>query len=265
MTRPAAKRSLGQNFLVSRGVARRILDAVEPPAGAVLEIGPGRGALTEGLLSRFAPVVAVELDGELAAGLRERWGPAGLVVHETDVLALDLAGVRTQTGGAPLTIVGNLPYNVSKPIAMLLVRARYEIGGAVLMFQREVAQRLVARPGSRAYGPLTVLAGACFRIEKLFDVAPGAFRPRPGVVSSVTRWRRLAEPLPHADEPPLRACLAGCFARRRRTLRNNLRAALGEVAAGELLAKVGFDGETRAEQLSPAELRHLAALWPPES
>jgi 16S rRNA (adenine1518-N6/adenine1519-N6)-dimethyltransferase len=262
MKRPPAKRSLGQNFLVDPGVVRRILQSVHEPPGGVVEIGPGHGALTAGLVARFPCVAAIELDRRLVAHLKNEFGEAGLVVHEADVLSIELSSLRDLMGGARLTVVGNLPYNISKPIAMLLVRERAEIDSAVLMFQREVAQRLTASAGTRAYGPLTVLAGACFTIERLFDVSPGAFRPRPGVVSTVTRWRSRPDPLPEAEETALRTCLAACFTRRRRTILNNLRNALGDGAARALLKRTGIDGASRAEQLPPDGLRELARQWP---
>jgi 16S rRNA (adenine1518-N6/adenine1519-N6)-dimethyltransferase len=134
------------------------------------------------------------------------------------------------------------------------------------MFQREVADRLTAVPGTGAYGPLTVLAGRAYRIERLFDLPPGAFRPRPKVVSTVTRWTPLAaEGLPPSLVPPLREVLRVAFARRRQTLRKNLRAALqgGDEAAARLLANAGLDGALRAEAIPPEGFVRLASAWPP--
>jgi 16S rRNA (adenine1518-N6/adenine1519-N6)-dimethyltransferase len=160
-------------------------------------------------------------------------------------------------------LAGNLPYNISKPVALKLVAERAALDRAVLMFQREVAARLTARPDSRDYGPLTVLCGEVFRVERLFDLPAQAFRPRPRVVSTVTRWhRRPAADLDDLGERRLRAVLSASFARRRQTLRNNLRAALGADAAEALLERTGLDGAARAEQLVPAAFRSLAAQWP---
>lgn len=262
-----ARRRFGQNFLVSVEIARRIVDALAPgPGEAVLEIGPGRGALTEHLIAAAGRVAAVEIDRDLADRLARRFG-SSLALFRDDILRFDFARVAAALGAweeAPLAVAGNLPYNVSKPVAMKLVRERARIARAVLMFQREVASRLTAGPGGRDYGPLTVLAGAAFRIERLFDLPPAAFRPRPAVVSTLTRWTPVEAPPDDASLERLRACLAACFARRRRTVLNNLRAALpgGEDDARRRLAAAGIDGGARPEALPPRAYRALAADWP---
>ncbi len=244
-----------------------IRDALSPgPGEAVLEIGPGRGALTAALVDTGRAVVAVEIDRALAAHLRERFAGRPLEVLEQDVLDLDFGSVAARAGlpgDAPVVVAGNLPYNVSKPIAMRIVEERARVPRAVLMFQREVADRLVALPGTKEYGPLTVLAGLAFRIERILDLPPGAFRPRPKVTSTVTRWlRREPEVLDGALEPALRRVLRAAFARRRGTLRVNLRAALGETAAASLCSAAGIDDGLRAERLSPDAFVRLAAAWP---
>jgi 16S rRNA (adenine1518-N6/adenine1519-N6)-dimethyltransferase len=258
---------MGQNFLVDRGAVERIVDALQIRAGeAVLEIGPGHGALTGALIREAGRIAAVELDGKLVQELGARYDPSRLLLIHDDILAVALQEIPGRLGleGAPLVVAGNLPYSVSKPLALRLVGARAAIGRAALMFQREVALRLTSPPGSRDYGPLTVLAGLAFSIRRLFDLAPGAFRPRPQVASSVTLWRpRDDSPLNSGIEPRLRSCLAGCFAHRRQTLRNNLRAALGDAArADALLGSAGLDGALRAEALSPEQFVRLARLWP---
>jgi 16S rRNA (adenine1518-N6/adenine1519-N6)-dimethyltransferase len=261
-------RGLGQNFLVDRPAIERILDALAPTDGdAVLEIGPGRAALTEKLLTRVTRIAAVELDPALAATLRTRFPADRLLLIEQDVLRLSLATVAERLGlaeGARLTVVGNLPYSISKPLAMRFVEQRRLLTRAVLMFQKEVADRLVAHPGSRAYGPLTVLTGLTFDVERLFDLGPGSFRPRPKVDSTVTRWTpRADDPLDAQLERSLRLCLTACFASRRRTLRNNLRHALGSTDRVEtILDRAGLDGGARAEQLEPAQFVRLAREWP---
>ena len=258
---PRPRRRFGQNFLVDARAVRRIVEGLAPRTDeTVVEIGPGRGALTEALLARVPRVTAIELDRDLAALLVARFGPERLHLLERDVLDVELAGL-----GPPLAIVGNLPYNVSKPVAMKIVGERAAIDRAVLMFQREVADRLLAVPGTPAYGPLTVLAGLAFRIERLFDLPPGAFHPRPAVVSTVTRWTRHdAERLPAAIEPSLRAVLRAGFARRRQTLLRNLRSSLpgGETEALALLRGAAVDGALRAEALPPEAFLAIAALWP---
>jgi len=224
----------------------------------VVEIGPGRGALTEAIVAAGVPIVAIEIDRDLAAALRARFDERSCRVIEDDILDVPLASL-----GDRLLIVGNLPYNISKPVAMKLVNERRCVGRAVLMFQREVADRLTAHPGTKEYGPLTVLAGRAFTIERLFRLPPGAFRPSPKVVSTVTRWiPRPAGELPDALVPALQHTLRASFAHRRQTLQKNLRHQLGEDEATvrRPLAAASIDGSARAESLSPEEFVRLAAI-----
>lgn len=265
--RPAADKRLGQNFLVDRTAASRIVDSLEIESGEpVLEIGPGRGALTDSLIRKAGRIAAVELDERLVSELAARHDRSRLLLIHDDILKVALGEIaaRLDLPHAPLVVAGNLPYNISKPLALKLVEARDGIDRAALMFQKEVALRLTASPGCRDYGPLSVLAGLAYSIRRLFDLAPGAFRPRPKVASSVTLWRRRSgSPLDPDLEPRLRACLAACFARRRQTLRNNLRAALRSAEeADRLLGSAELDGSLRAEALSPAQFVRLARLWP---
>jgi 16S rRNA (adenine1518-N6/adenine1519-N6)-dimethyltransferase len=267
-TNPRAKKHLGQHFLIDRAAVRRIVDTLDPRSGEpLLEIGPGPGALTAALIERCGRIAAVELDAELAAALRERFDERRLVLLREDVLRLDPSTVREALGTPatqPLAVAGNLPYNISKPIVMWLVAHRGAFERGVLMFQREVAQRLVAVPGGKDYGPLTILTGFAFEVAPVFDLRPGAFRPRPAVVSTVTRWTRREPPaVLERREPALRACLRACFAHRRRTLRNNLRAALGDATtAAQLLERAGIDGDLRAERIPPDGYLRLAEAWP---
>lgn len=266
----AAKRSLGQHFLICDRTVARIGRAVAPrPDEALLEIGPGRGALTADLLRRCDRMAAVELDATLGADLRTRIPEDRLVLLERDILRTPLRTVLQALGradGERLVIAGNLPYNISKPIVQKLIRERDCVDRAVLMFQREVADRLTASPGNRRYAPLGVLAGFAFHIEPLFDVPPGCFSPPPRVHSTVTRWSMTdAARLSDDDEQRLRLVLVACFARRRRTLRNNLKSALGdESRVDELLASAEIDGSLRAEALAPAAFSRLAARWDPD-
>jgi 16S rRNA (adenine1518-N6/adenine1519-N6)-dimethyltransferase len=258
-----ARRRFGQNFLTDPAAIQRIVAALAPlPSESVLEIGPGRGSLTEALLEAVPAIVAVEIDRDLVAGLRARYPENRLRVVEHDVL--DIA-FETLAPSTPLVIAGNLPYNISKPVAMKLVVERRAIHRAVLMFQREVADRLTASPGDRAYGPLTVLAGLAYRIERLFDLRPGAFQPRPNVVSTVTRWtRREDDALPHDLVAPLMAALRAAFAHRRQTVQKNLRGVLagGDAAAVSVLAQAGIDGALRAEAIAPEGFVAIARAWP---
>lgn len=263
----APSKRLGQNFLVDRGAAARIVEALRiEPGEAVLEIGPGRGALTDGLIDRAGRIAAVELDAELVRELAARHDRSRLLLIHADVLDVALDGIagRLELPGAPLVVVGNLPYQISKPLALKLIEFRRGIARAALMFQREVASRLTAEPGSRDYGPLGVMAGLAFSIRRLFDLGPGSFRPRPKVASSVTLWRpRPESPLDPDLERRMRPCLSGCFGRRRQTLRNNLRATLGSAQRAEaLLDAAALDGSLRAEVLDPEQFIRLARLWP---
>jgi 16S rRNA (adenine1518-N6/adenine1519-N6)-dimethyltransferase len=258
-----ARRRFGQNFLTDAVAIRRIVDALAPlPSECVLEIGPGRGALTDALLEAVPAIAAVEVDRDLAALLRSRYPEDRLHLIENDVLDVAFSAL---TPSAPLVIVGNLAYNISKPVAMKMVVERRAVGRAVLMFQREVADRLTASPGDRAYGPLTILTGRAYRIERLFDLRPGAFRPRPSVVSTVTHWtRREEEALPPDLVAPLMAVLRAAFAHRRQTLQKNLRGVLagGDAAAVLVLARAGVDGTLRAEAVAPEGFVAIARAWP---
>lgn len=264
------RKRLGQNFLVDPRVARAIVSAAAPLSDVdVLEIGPGHGALTALLLRETRRVTAVEIDRRLAAEMRERFAQDGLTLIEADILKLDWSAVApcSENPEARLVVIGNLPYNISKPLAMRLVAERRRISRAVLTLQREVVDRLVARPGSREYGALGILVGQTFDVERLFDVRPGAFRPRPKVISSVARLTPRAHELGAAMERTLRACLAASFSHRRRTLYNNLRSALpdGDRGARAVLEEARLDGSSRPETIPPEGFLRLARAWPPEA
>lgn len=239
-------------------MVRRIVEALRAaPDDTLVEIGPGRGILTAALIETKAPVVAIEIDRDLAARLRERYDEGTLRLIEGDALELSLASIAPS-----LAVAGNLPYNISKPFAMKLVDERHAVARAVLMFQREVAMRLTGRPGTGDYGPLTVLAGRAFTIERLFDVPPGAFRPRPKVVSTVTRWMpRPAADLPSDDVAALKSALRAAFAHRRQTIGKNLRQelSLDDRAVAGLLEEAGIDPGLRAEAVNPDAFLRLAA------
>jgi 16S rRNA (adenine1518-N6/adenine1519-N6)-dimethyltransferase len=260
-----ASRRWGQNFLVDRAAVRRIVEACGSLSDVMpVEIGPGRGALTEVLLEGVDRLIAIEVDPRLAEDLRGRFSSERLVMIEADVLELDWGTVDRLAGSRPLAVIGNLPYNISKPFIMRLIEQRRRVDRAVLMLQREVVHRIVARPGGKDYGAIGVLAGAAYRVERLFDLAPGAFRPRPKVVSTVTRWRpRSLDELPEFAEASLRSCLKASFGHRRRTLRNNLRAAVAgdDRVVDALLGRAGIDGTLRPDAIPPEGYRRLAEAW----
>jgi 16S rRNA (adenine1518-N6/adenine1519-N6)-dimethyltransferase len=253
------KPKLGQNFLSDPTAAHRIVDALGGvEQETVIEIGPGRGVLT-GLLARRAHrVLAVELDSGLAAGLRSQFAQEPVTVIEQDVLRFDFAAAGAQAGGR-LTVIGNLPYYITSPILLKLAASHGFLKSAVLMVQREVADRVAAAPGSRDYGLLSVTVQMHGTVEKLFTLPPEAFSPPPEVHSTVFRWRfatRFAE-LCVKEEQFLRF-VRQAFAQKRKTLANNLRAAgFDSQTVAAALTAAGIERQARAESV-PIEA--LAAL-----
>jgi 16S rRNA (adenine1518-N6/adenine1519-N6)-dimethyltransferase len=269
MNLPRAKKRLGQNFLVDETYARRIVGALGLRAGeTVVEIGPGRGALTALLLEQGARVVAVELDRELAPILRERFGGReDFQLFEADALAVDICAAIAPAASA--RVVANLPYNISTAILQRLIEQRRCVPELVLMLQREVVERITAPPGSAERGYLTVLVEAFCSSEALFDVPPGAFRPVPKVWSTVARLRARTGATEDFDEKLFLRLVSAGFAQKRKTILNNLRSAPADVrelidaagGAASLLADAGLDPQRRAEALTHAEwLRLTQAL-----
>ncbi len=254
------KPKLGQNFLADPQAAERIVAALgEIGASTVLEIGPGKGAITGPLAARARHVAAVEFDRELAAGLRDRFDPARVTVIEDDVSRFDFAAAAAKAG-SKLAVAGNLPYAITSPILLKLAASHAVIEIAVLMVQREVAERVTAMPGTRDYGLLSATVQMYGAVEELFTLPPSAFSPPPQVHSTVFRWRfapRFAA-LGVAEAGFLRF-LRQVFAQKRKTLANNLRAAgmTPEAVAGALAA-ARIDAMARAESVS---VDALAAAW----
>jgi 16S rRNA (adenine1518-N6/adenine1519-N6)-dimethyltransferase len=255
-----AKPRLGQNFLNDTDAIQRIAASNGDLAGrTVVEIGPGAGAITSALVARAAHVVAVELDPGLAAHLSARFPAGKLTVHQQDVLSFEFAAAAAQAGG-PLLVFGNLPYYITSQILLKLAASHAALERAVLMVQREVAERITAQPGSRDYGLLSVTVQMYGPAESLFTLPPSAFSPPPDVHSSVFRWRfapRFTELGVEEDSfPPF---IRKVFAQKRKTLANNLRAAnFSPAAIAAALAQAGIDPRARAEALS---IETLAALW----
>ncbi len=253
------KPKLGQNFLVDIQAAHRIAAALGEMAGrTVVEIGPGKGAITGALAAQAGHVVAVELDRELAAGLREQFDPARVTVVEDDVLRFDFAGAAAQAGKR-LRVAGNLPYAITSPILLKLAASHAALDVAVLMVQREVAERVTAAPGSRDYGLLSATMQMYGPVEQLFTLPPSAFSPPPKVYSTVFRWRfapRFAEL--GVDEAEFLRFLRRIFAQKRKTLANNLRAAgIAPEAVTRALATAGVDPLARAEAVPVEALARL--------
>jgi 16S rRNA (adenine1518-N6/adenine1519-N6)-dimethyltransferase len=255
------KKSFGQNFLSDPHLADRVAALATPtPGGTVVEIGAGLGALTEPLLGRASLVVAIERDRDLCPILREAFAEpierGALVLLEADAKSVDLAALAAQ-GPAPRVIAGNLPYQITGPILQAVTGVGDRIDRAVFMVQAEVAQRLVARPGTSAYGALTVFVTAAFEVKLEIKVAPGAFSPRPAVSSAVVSLTPRRPPLA-AETDALRAAVKAAFAQRRKTLRN----AWSKIAPAAELARraglAGIDLDRRGETLSVEEFARFA-------
>lgn len=258
--RPAGLKSrprkrFGQHFLHDPAVIERIAAAVAPrDSDALVEIGPGRGALTRQLLeSDCGSLDAIEIDRDLAALLRGEWADESRFhLHNEDALRVDFAALARQRG-RKLRVVGNLPYNISTPLLFHLLQSVHDIQDLHVMLQREVIARMAAEPGDRAYGRLTVMLSPWLEIERLFDVGPGAFQPPPRVWSAVARLVvRPAPAFPVCQAFP--AVVAAAFAHRRKTLRNALRG----LATAEQIEGCGVDPSARPETVSPALFNAVA-------
>ena len=254
---PPTRKSLGQHFLTDRRILVRIADALHLEGGeTVLEIGPGRGALTDILVERAGRLIAIEYDRALAEILRQRYARrSNVLIAEADVLDVSLG----ELAAGPYVLVGNVPYYITTPIlfhALVPPRAQR----SVYLVQKEVADRLSAPPGTKEYGALTVNVAAVAKAETLFKVPAGAFSPPPKVESAVVRITPLAVPLVSADEErPFRLLVQGAFGMRRKQMRRVLRSLYGidAVAADAILTATGIDPEVRPETLSPAQFALL--------
>ena len=243
MSQHRARKRFGQHFLTDPGVTGAIVDAIAPaPDDVVVEIGPGRGAITRPLAALAGDFHAIELDRDLAGALRQQYaGVANVTIHIADALDFDFGAL-----GARLRVVGNLPYNISTPLLFHLLDARRHIRDMHFMLQKEVVDRMAALPGSKAYGRLGIMLGYRFGIDALFDVAPEAFEPPPEVMSAVVRLT----PLPPGhydvvDEKQMSAIVAAAFSQRRKTIRNALR----KLATPGQLEAAGIDPGLRAEAI----------------
>jgi|SRR5579883_474144 16S rRNA (adenine1518-N6/adenine1519-N6)-dimethyltransferase len=256
-----ARKRLGQHFLLDLNLTRRIARAAAPlNHGTIIEVGPGPGGLTRALLMEgAAKVVAVEVDRRALAALEELQAASHgrLELVEADALSVDLS----KLGPTPRRIVANLPYNISTALLVRWLHAANEIEGMVLMFQKEVVDRLVARPRSKDYGRLSVLAQHVCEVNKLFDVSPSAFVPPPKVTSAVARFT----PKPAVDRLPdlrnLEKVTASAFGQRRKMLRSSLAAVFDD--PGATLAALGLSPTARAEELTVSDFARLAAALAP--
>ena len=249
-----ARKRFGQHFLVDHGVIDAIIREIAPrPGEALIEIGPGLGALTQPLLERCSALTVIELDRDLAARWRRR---QGVRVVESDVLKVDFSALA-DGAGQTLRVVGNLPYNISTPILFHLLVVAHRVRDQHFMLQKEVVARMAAGPGGKDYGRLSVMLQWRYAIEALFDVAPTAFDPPPRVDSAIVRMLPLAAP-PLLDETRLQALVALAFSQRRKLLRHTLGRWLDEQGLA-----VSFDVQRRAEEVPVAEYVALAQALPP--
>ena len=260
---PPPRKRLGQHFLTDPRILARIADALGiAPSDTVIEIGPGRGALTDQLVARAARVLAIEVDRDLAPRLRMRYADdARVTIVEADVLQVELGALAS----GPYLLAGNVPYNITTPILFHALR-RPRPERAVYLVQREVAERIVAAPGSEPYGALSANIQALARAELLFGVAAGAFQPPPNVESAVLRITPRADPvIDAAEEEAFRTLVQGAFGMRRKQMGRVVRSlwSLGADEAVALLARSDVDPAARPEVLSPeAFARVLRARTP---
>lgn len=259
---PAPRKRFGQHFLHDTTVLARIVDALAlTGVETVLEIGPGRGVLTDLLAARARRLIAIEIDRDLAAHLRTRYASDPHVeIVEADVLQVSLGAVA----GREYVLAGNVPYYITTPILFHALTPPRP-ARAVYLVQREVADRLIANPGSKTYGALGVNVQAVAHVELVMRVPPGAFRPPPQVDSAVVRVTPRLDPVVTADEEPrFRRFVQAAFALRRKQLRRVIRtiAGIDATAAKSALALAGLDPDARPETLSPAEFAALMRALP---
>jgi 16S rRNA (adenine1518-N6/adenine1519-N6)-dimethyltransferase len=251
-----ARRKLGQHFLLDLNLTRRIARVAGSLAdGTVIEVGPGPGGLTRALLLEGAGcVVAFEIDSRAVAALRELEGAAAGRLHivERDALDVDIAS----QGAAPRRIVANLPYNISTALLVRWLHAADDVADMVLMFQKEVADRLCALPRTKDYGRLSVLAQHTCEVRRQFDVAPSAFVPPPKVTSTVVRLTPRPAAARLADLRPLERVTAAAFGQRRKMLRGSLAGLFADPTAA--LAGLGLSATARAEELAVDDFVRLA-------
>lgn len=250
-----ARKRFGQHFLTDGYIIDSIVRAIDPRAGqALVEIGPGLGALTQPVVERAGKLTVIELDRDLAARLRKR---PELNVVESDVLKVDFPALSDSLGGGKLRVVGNLPYNISTPILFHLLGSAHRVEDQHFMLQKEVVDRMAAGPGSKVYGRLSVMLQWRYDIEALFNVPPASFDPPPQVDSAIVRMVPL--PAPAAiDMKRFEALVQAAFSQRRKLLRH---------ALGAWLTAQGYEGnfnlQRRAEEVPVAEFVALAQALPP--
>ena len=254
LTPHRARKRFGQHFLIDPGVIDAIVQTIRPaPNDIIVEIGPGRGAITAPIARLCGHLHAVELDRDLAARMRNAFAANDRVtIHESDALGFDYSAL-----GNSLRIIGNLPYNISTPLLFHLLDHRDAIADMHFMLQKEVVDRIVAEPGSKAYGRLSIMLGCCLEMEALFDVDRLAFEPPPEVTSAIIRMRPLApQQTPIRNMRLLSSIVATAFSKRRKTLRN----ALKQVVSEQDLVSLHIDPALRPENIAISDWIALANL-----
>lgn len=257
------KKAFGQNFLIDPNILHKIASAATRGGPeAVLEIGPGLGSLTAALAEQVPRVVAVEKDRSLVPVLRELFADTPQVqIVEGDATTLEIRAHLPEARA--LHVVGNLPYSVTTPLLLRLLAEREHFQRAVVMIQREVAERLGATPNTKDYGSLTVLFSMYFELDLLFDVSPGCFWPRPEVTSTVLSLRPLPAPRhPVPSQSALERVVRAAFSQRRKTLWNSMRGSFAGEELERAAAAAGLDLSRRAETLTASEFARLASLLP---
>ncbi|MFT5720959.1 MAG: 16S rRNA (adenine1518-N6/adenine1519-N6)-dimethyltransferase [Motiliproteus sp.] len=251
-----ARKRFGQNFLQDQGVIRSIIRTINPKPGQhLVEIGPGLGALTEEILSGCGELDVVELDRDLIPILRTKFFSYGdsFRIHQADALKFDFQSLAEDQ--RPLRVIGNLPYNISTPLIFHLLSYNHLIEDMYFMLQKEVVDRLAAKPGDSAYGRLGIMAQYYCEVSSLFPVGPESFHPQPKVDSAIVKLRPYTEPPIPADcVADFKDLVRTAFGQRRKTLRNNLK----KLLPGEEIERLGIDPGLRPENLSLADFVSLA-------
>ncbi len=250
------KKRFGQNFLTDDNVLHEIIRAIAPaPHDLMVEIGPGQGAMTRLLLDSLAQLQVVELDRDLVALLQKKFSPDKLVIHSGDALQFDFGALRTDE--RRLRIVGNLPYNISSPLLFHLAQYAPQVIDQHFMLQKEVVERMVAAPGSRDYGRLSVMLQWRYQMELLFIVPPAAFDPPPKVDSAIVRMVPIAHPL-ECGQRQLEQVVTKAFSQRRKVIRNCVAGLFTETQ----LVDAGIDPQSRPETVPLQQFVHLARMLP---
>ncbi|MFC7289856.1 16S rRNA (adenine(1518)-N(6)/adenine(1519)-N(6))-dimethyltransferase RsmA [Herminiimonas glaciei] len=247
------RKRFGQNFLTDDTVLYNIIRAIDPqPQDTMVEIGPGLAAMTRLLLEGVQQMHVVELDRDLVERLKKSFDPKRLIIHSADALQFDFSTIPVPAG-SKLRVVGNLPYNISSPLLFYLAEMAPHVQDQHFMLQKEVVERMVAEPGSKVYGRLSVMLQWRYHMELMFVVPPTAFDPPPRVESAIVRMIPLAQPLP-CDQAKLEQVVLKAFSQRRKVIRNCL---AGMFTESDLL-EVGIDPQLRPETIPLAQYVALA-------